>query len=183
VEQAKGILEDVRLDQPPAQSASPGAPPSGSDEIEARFKMTAIEPSAQAKQIIERVAAASGGAAQRGAGSPLVLPVPTRVAQAPPLGRDPFSFVTPPAPPRPAPAPASSPEKPFVPLEVKGIVSFPDGFLAIVNNQIVKVGDTVGGHRVERITENSVMLREPGVAPRTIELPNVPSAAPAAPRR
>ncbi len=70
-----------------------------------------------------------------------------------------------------------------MPLEVKGIVSFPDGFLAIVNNQIVKVGDMVSGYRVERIAENSVTLREPGVAPRTIELPNLLRTSPAAPRR
>jgi hypothetical protein len=66
---------------------------------------------------------------------------------------------------------------------VKGIVAFPGGFLAIVNNQIVKVGDTVSGHRVERISDKSVTLREPGGAPRAIELPELVSPLPAAPRR
>jgi hypothetical protein len=69
-------------------------------------------------------------------------------------------------------------------VALRGIVSFPDGFLAIVNNQIVKVGDTVTGYRVERITENSVTLSVPGAPPRTIELPELsPVPAPSAPKR
>jgi len=63
-------------------------------------------------------------------------------------------------------------------MEVKGIVSFPGGFLAIVNNQIVKVGDTVNGHRVERITDSAVVLREPDGGQRTETLPGL-GAAPA----
>ncbi len=187
VEQEKGLLEDMRLDVPPAQATQPGASSLSPDEVQARFKMAALELSTQAKQIIERAVAATGGTAQAAPRPPLALPVPTTVAQASPLGRDPFSFLTPPAPARPATgqgaATASAPEKPSVPVEVKGIVSFPDGFLAIINNQIVKVGDTVSGLRVERITENSVTLREPGAAPRTIELPDLLRAAPAPPRR
>jgi hypothetical protein len=58
-------------------------------------------------------------------------------------------------------------------MEVKGIVSFPGGYLAIVNNQIVKVGDTVSGHRVERITDNAVVLREPDGGQRTETLPGL----------
>jgi hypothetical protein len=183
VEQDKGILEDVRLDQLPATpSGGPQTALHAPDEIEARFKMTAIELSPQAKQIVERAAAAVG--AQKSALPPLALPIPSKtIAQAPPPGRDPFSFLTPPAPPRAAAGPASTPEKAMVPLDVKGIVSFPDGFLAIINNQIVKVGDTVSGHRVERITDNAVTLREPGVAPRMIELPGLPREAPVAPGR
>ena len=181
VEQEKGILEDVRLDIAPASvpTGPPGASPPP-DEVQARFKMTVLELSEQAKQVIERSVAASGGTAQAAAGPPLMLPVPTKTAQAVPLGRDPFLFLT---PPRPVPAPAgATPEKAAAPLDVKGIVGFPGGSLAIVNNQIVKVGDTVGGHRVERITENSVTLREPGGAPRTIDLPDI-VPPPAAPRR
>jgi hypothetical protein len=90
--------------------------------------------------------------------------------------------LTPPA--SPPTAGSTGPKPPPAALELKGIVSFPNGFLAIVNNQIVKVGDTVSGHRVERITEHAVTLREPGATtPRTIELPEIAPAAPAAPRR
>jgi hypothetical protein len=105
-------------------------------------------------------------------------------------GRDPFFFLTPPpivraggGPSAPGPEVAGAPPGPVVPLDVKGIVSFPDGFLAIVNNQIVKVGDTVSGHRVERITDDSVTLSEPGGSPRTVRLPELAPAAPAEPRR
>ncbi len=205
VEQEKGILEDLHLEPVPSPAGQPagplGAGPLAANEVQARFRMTAIELSAPAKRIVERTAASSGGAAQTQPGAPLVLPVPPRVAQAAPAGRDPFFFSAPPAPPAP-PRPATptspggpaapggpgvagapAPEKPRVPLDVKGIVSFPGGFLAIVNNQIVKVGDTVSGHRVERITESAVTLREPGASPFTIELPDLLGAAPAAPKR
>jgi hypothetical protein len=73
--------------------------------------------------------------------------------------------------------------KPEVLLELKGIVSFPGGYLAIVNNQIVKVGDTVSGHRVERITDNTVVFREPDGASRTVPLPDLVGGAPSGPRR
>ena len=62
-------------------------------------------------------------------------------------------------------------------------MAFPDGFLAIVNNQIVKVGDTVSGYRVARITENTVTFSMPGAPPRTIELPELAPAPPPAPPR
>ncbi len=57
------------------------------------------------------------------------------------------------------------------------------GTLAIVNNQIVKVGDTVSGYRVTRITEKSVILAAPAGPPLTIELPEMAPAAAAPPRR
>ena len=188
VEQDRGILEDVRVEAAPAAAGPPPGSRStpAADEVQARFKLAALELSPQAKVIIERTLAAGGKVAP---GSPLALPVPSAVTKAP-AGRDPFAFLTPPVPPRVAGGqvttgpgaagpPASGPQ-----LELKGIVSFPNGFLAIVNNQIVKVGDTVSGHRVERITENAVTLREPGATtPRTIELPEIAPAAPAAPRR
>jgi hypothetical protein len=185
VEQERGILEEVRLEPVPTTAGSPLA----ADEVQTRFKMAALELSAQARRIIERALAAGSASAQAGAAAPLALPVPRQTAQASPvLGRDPFAFLTPPAPPALPPALAAgqtpaAPAKPQASLEVKGIVSFPDGFLAIVNNQIVKVGDTVSGHRVERITENSVTLREPGASARTIELPDLLGGAPAVPRR
>jgi hypothetical protein len=189
VEQDRGILEDVRVEAAPATAGqSPGSRSApAADEVQARFKLAALELSPQAKVIIERTLAASGGVGKVAPGSPLALPVPSAATTAP-AGRDPFAFLTPPprvaggqattGPGAPGP-PASGPQ-----LELKGIVSFPNGFLAIVNNQIVKVGDTVSGHRVERITEHAVTLREPGATtPRTIELPEIAPAAPAAPRR
>ena len=48
----------------------------------------------------------------------------------------------------------------------------------------VKVGDTVNGLTVEKITDNAVTLREPGAATaRTVELPNLLGEPPAPPRR
>ena len=92
IERERGILEDVRLDLP-GQAGRIGAP---SEEVQARFKITALELSPDAKKIIERTLAASGG--QAGAGS-LGLPVPAvTVADASPLGRDPFYFRAPPPP-------------------------------------------------------------------------------------
>jgi hypothetical protein len=68
-------------------------------------------------------------------------------------------------------------------MELSAIVGFPGGYLAIINNQIVKAGDVVNGARIERITETSVSLREPDAPPRTIELPQLGAPPPAAPRR
>lgn len=179
IESEKGILEDVRLDLP-GQPARPAGGPSPADEVQARFKITALELSPEAKKILERALAASGG--QAAAGS-LGLPVPaTRVADASPLGRDPFYFIAPPPPTvvagrRPTEPPA--PPRPLAPMELKGIVGFPGGFLAILNDQIVKVGDMVAGSQVERITQDAVVVREPGGAPRTVVLPEiVPLARP-----
>ena len=78
------------------------------------------------------------------------------------------------------------PPKPEVVFELRGIVGFPGGQLAILNNQIVKVGDTVSGHRVERITDNNVVLRDaPKASTRTVPLPDLLGAAagPPGPRR
>ncbi|HEV8440496.1 MAG TPA: hypothetical protein VGT40_20595 [Methylomirabilota bacterium] len=181
VEQEKGILDDVRVELAPAPPGPPAASPANGHEVQARFKMAALELSPQAKQIVERAVAATGAGAQASAGLPLALSVPRKVAPGTPLGRDPFVFLKAPAPP-PRAAATAAPEKPAVPLDLKGIVGFPGGFLAIVNNQIVKVGDTVNGYRVERITENAVTLRERDGAPRTVELPELSPTAPA-PRR
>jgi len=52
-----------------------------------------------------------------------------------------------------------------------------------VNNQVVKTGDTVSGHEVVAITDSSVSLREPGAPARTLQLPELGSAPPTAPRR
>ena len=188
IEQDRGILEDVRMQAAPA---APGQPAPSSDEVQVNFNLVALEISPQGKTIMQQALTAAGGTAQALPGAPVALPVPTSV-QAKPPGRDPFAFLTPPAPRVPAgppgtPAASGPPAAPLPELALKGIVSFPDGFLAIVNNQIVKVGDTVSGYRVERITENSVSLTRPdavtGTTSRTIELPELAPAPAAAPRR
>jgi len=181
VEEGKGIVEDLRVLAAPTP---PGAVPV--EEVQASFKMAAVEISGGARQIVERAISAGRGTGPQGA-SPLALPVPARVAELGPLQRDPFFFESLPAAPRPGgPRVAGPPptEPPAGPIEVKGISSFPDGYLAIVNNQIVKVGDTVSGLRVEKITDNAVTLREPGASmAQTVELPNLLGQAPSAPRR
>jgi hypothetical protein len=177
VEQEKGILEEFRLEPAPQPSTLPPGAPRPPDEVRARFKLTSLELSPEAKLIINRTLAASG---QSGLGSALSLPVPTASAPVSPAGRDPFAFVASAPPPRPTGSTgADGSEGPLTPVDVKGIVSFPDGFLAIVNNQIVKVGDTVTGYRVEKITERSVTLRQPGGNARTVNLPDLAPLQPA----
>jgi hypothetical protein len=188
VEADRGIVEDVHIDAPPPALAGNPLPVAGTpaDEVQARFRLTALDLSPAARQILERVAAARGGAAGATA---LILPVPAGAP--PPLVRDPFAFPAgtvrvasrpgPAAPPAPGPAPVTAPAPP---IAVSGIVSFPEGYLAIVNDQIVKVGDTVSGHRIERITSTTVTVRHGRDEPRTLSLPELSiKPAPRAPRR
>jgi len=181
VEGQRGIIEDVRLEPAPgAATLPPGRPPGqpASEDVQARFRMTALELSPAARQILDRVRAAGRGSADNSA-----APLSTAMAE-PPLTRDPFAFVV-----AKTPAPvASRPPVPAVDrlpvaLSLSAIVSIPGGSLAIVNNQIVRVGDVVSGHRVESITDTAVSLREPGGPVRTIELPDLGAAPPAPPRR
>lgn len=179
VEVEKGILEDVSVRVPRSGSARP-------DEIEAHFKMTALELTPDARKVFDRAVAGAGPGPQGTAGS-LALPLPAEPGGAAPA-RDPFTFMAgtrrPPitaAPTGPGAPPPVEGERSDV--EVKGIFGFPGGFLAIVNNQIVKTGDTVAGYRVERITEGSVVLRERSGGTRVVTLPALPTAPPGAPRR
>ena len=171
IEAERGVLEDVRLEPappPPAGRAEPAAP--AVDEVQARFRMTALELAPASRRLVDR---ALGQAA---ASPPVLSP-----AAPAPLARDPFAFVVPAR--SAAPVPAPKPEKPPSPLELSAIVGFPGGSLAIVNNQVVKVGDVVSGHRVDAITDTTVTLTEPGAAPRTLQLPELGAAPPAPPRR
>jgi hypothetical protein len=68
-------------------------------------------------------------------------------------------------------------------MRVSGIVSYPGGALAILNEQIAKVGDSVNGHRVERIADTEVVLRRPDGGTRILPLPPLTAVAPPAPRR
>ena len=155
--------------------------------------MTALELTPDAQKVFERAVAASGAGRQR-ARRPVAGAAPARAAPAEvgSAARDPFTFVAgvrrPPPPagaarrpaaPRPA-APGGARRARAAPggFELKGIVAFPGGYLAIVNNQIVKAGDTVLGHRVERITEDSVLFREPGGGTRQVSLPGLTDGPP-----
>ena len=202
VESEKGILEDMVLEPVPTP---PNRPPS--DEVQARFKMTALELTPEAQKVFDRSLAAAGPApAPQAPGGPqLALAVPSNPAEVPATARDPFAFgpgkrvaaATGKAGPATsgsgkAGAPAAGrpgtgtpkPPKPEVAFELRGIVGFPGGQLAIVNNQIVKAGDTVSGWRVERITDNSVVVKDPSDGEtRTIPLPDLLGTAQAGPRR
>jgi hypothetical protein len=196
VESEKGILEDMVLEPAAKDDRALATGLVAADEVQARFKMTALELTPEARKVFDRSMAAAGPAPQ--APSPtapgLALPVPTKVAEGPESARDPFAFgaaaagrggkkpVVAAAKPG-APGGPPAPPKPEVVFEVKGIVSFPGGYLAVVNNQIVKVGDTVSGHRVERITDNSVVMRDPDGGSRTVPLPDLLSGSPSEPRR
>ena len=172
IEGERGILEDVRLEPAPAPlppAGRPGVPPPV-DEVHARFRVTALELSAPSKRLAER-ALGAGSAAPRSALMPPAA-----------LARDPFTFVVARAPATPA-LPGPRVEAPLAPLTLSAIVGFPGGYLAIVNNQVVKIGDVVSGHEVVAITDSSVSLREPGAPTRTLQLPELGSAPPAAPRR
>lgn len=184
VEREKGILEDMLLEGPTDGTAA-GAP--APDELKARFKMVALELTADAKRVLERAVAAAGGAGGPPAPA-LSLPVPARAGESA-RPRDPFTFAAAipgvkPVQPVPAGPPAPvEPPKPEPVIRVSGIVSYPGGAVAILNEQIVKVGDTVIGHRVERIADNEVVLQRPGGGTRILPLPPVTAVAPAAPRR
>jgi hypothetical protein len=189
VEAEKGILEDVTVTavKDAGRAGGPRA-----DEIEARFKMTALELTPDARKVFERAVAASGGAAAGVTSPSLALPLPATSAEVRSDARDPFATTTVMRRPAPsgggAPTPGTSPAGPSgegspVGLEVKGVVGFPGGYLAIVNNQIVKTGDTVLGHRVERIAEDGVVFREPGGGTRRVTLPGLADGPPGGPRR
>jgi hypothetical protein len=189
VEAEKGILEDVTVTAV-RDAGRPGGP--RADEVEARFKMTALELTPDARKVFERAVAARGGATAGTTAPSLALPLPVAPAEVGSDARDPFATTT--AMRRPAPSGAGTPSPVTSPagasggggpvgLELKGIVGFPGGHLAIVNNQIVKTGDTVLGHRVERIAEDAVVFREPGGGTRRVTLPGLADGPPGGPRR
>jgi len=184
VEREHGILEDVRVEPAPPPPGGRPRDAGSPDEVQARFRMTALELSAPAKRILDRALSADGKASSSPApGPPPALPPPPGVGAASPLTRDPFAFVAAKSPVAKGRSVAPASPTPAAPIELSAVVSFPGGSLAIVNNQIVKVGDTVSGHRVEKITDDSVSLRAPGAAPRTIQLPELGAAPPAPSRR
>lgn len=87
VERDKGILEDLRLE--PAPPARPGRPGDGlaPNEVQARFRLTALELSAPARRIVDHALAPDG----RAPASPAAGSTPGAGVGAP-LARDPFVF-------------------------------------------------------------------------------------------
>lgn len=181
VEAERGSLEDVRVEPAVTPAAGPSDGATGA-ELQARFRMTALELSPPAQRLLDRVLAAGPASSAPTAGTPPSAGAGTDVAAAP-ITRDPFSFVGRGPAPRTAPPAAAAVDRPPVALHLSAIMSVPGGNLAVINNQIVTVGDTVAGHRVETIREQSVTVREPGAPPRTLDLPELGAAPPAPPRR
>jgi hypothetical protein len=178
VERDGGLLEDVVLETP---QAKPGEE-SAADGLSAQFRLTTIEPSDDARQIMRRVLAASTKNPKFSLTS-LALPMETQVRATPDL-RDPFRFAQAPARRRhPATMTSTAVQAPptpvVVPLTVKGIVKFPGGAAAIVNDQIVQVGDVVEGRRVEEIANGRVVVHEPGGGSRSVPLAGFSSIPPA----
>jgi hypothetical protein len=177
VERDGGLLEDVVFELPPSKT---GESATGVEGLNAQFRLTTIEPSDDARQIMRRVLAASAKNPKFALTSALALPMDVQAQPAQSL-RDPFQFAEAPSRRRgpatvtamAAPSTAASPVPPppvVVPLAVKGIVKFPGGTVAIVNDQVVKVGDLVEGQRVEEIGNGRVVLHEPGSGLRSVPL-------------
>ena len=170
VENERGTLDNVTIEAqavqaPPAPPAGQQAPPRGSPEIQARFRVTALQLTQQARKIIEDTAKASGvRPGQPASTTGLSLPVPS----AAPESRDPFAFGA--SVDRPRQALGSVPRDVF---DLQGIVGFPGGHVAIVNNQIVRTGETMTGYTVEQITDTAVLLRRPDGTARRLSLPEI----------
>lgn len=165
VEREGGILEDVVLEVPQRKPGE-GA---GRDTVRAQFRLTTIEPSDDTRRIMERVLAATAKSSRSPLAVALTLPLEARPETTLQLLRDPFAFAE--APRRRGPAIAVAPAPPITPVSVKGIMKFPGGALAIVDDRVVKVGDVVNGRRVEQIVDGRIVLSEPGGGSRSILLP------------
>ncbi len=172
VENERGTLDNVVIEAQPAQApaaSGPGQAPQArvAPEVQARFRVTALQLTQQARKIIEDAAKASGVTPQPPISSTaLSLPVPTPGSET----RDPFVFAAPVD--RPRQAEGSVPRTAF---DLQGIVGFPGGHLAILNNQIVKPGEKITGYTVEHITDTAVLLRQPDGTPRKLSLPEIGS--------
>ncbi|MGH9369009.1 MAG: hypothetical protein ACRD3M_15195, partial [Thermoanaerobaculia bacterium] len=170
VENERGTLDNVAIEAqavqaPPAPPAGQQAPHRGNSEIQARFRVTALQLTQRARKIIEDAAKASGvPLGQLAPTTGLSLPVPSPVSEL----RDPFVFGAPVD--RSSQALGSVPRAAF---DLQGIVGFPGGHLAILNNQIVRTGEKMTGHTVEHITDTAVLLRQPDGTPRRLSLPDI----------
>jgi len=174
VEGERGTLDNVSVEAQALQAPAPAQqgqapPPRPTPEILAKFRVTALQLTQQARKIIEDAAKASGVSLTPPSGSSgLALPVPTAASEF----RDPFAFGGPVD--RPRMAEGSVPRAAF---DLQGIVGFPGGHLAIVDNQIVRTGEKVKGYTVEHITDTAVLLRQPDGTPRRLSLPDIGAVA------
>jgi len=174
VENERGTLDNVAIEAQAAQAASPAPPgqapqPRVSPEILAKFRVTALQLTQQARKIIEDAAKASGiSLAPQTPLTGLSLPVPSAASEF----RDPFAFGAPVD--RPRMAEGSVPRAVFA---LQGIVGFPGGHLAILNNQIVRTGEKMAGYTIEHITDTAVLLRQPDGTPRRVSLPDIGAVA------
>lgn len=174
VETERGTLDNVSVEAQATQAPAPPQPgqapqPRVSPEILAKFRVTAVQLTQQARKIIEDAAKASGVSLTPPAPSAgLSLPVPTPASQF----RDPFAFGGPVD--RPRQAERSVPRAAF---DLQGIVGFPGGRLAILNNQIVRTGEKMAGYTIEHITDTAVLLRQPDGTPRRLSLPDIGAVA------
>ena len=170
VESERGTLDNVVIEaQAPLTPATPAAgqaaPPRPTPEVQAKFRVTALQLTQQARSIIEKAAKASGvSLTPPTSATGLSLPVPSTASET----RDPFAFGAPVD--RPRQAEGSVPRAAF---DLQGIVGFPGGHLAIVNNQIVKPGEKMAGYTIEHITDTAVLLRQPDGTPRRLSLPEI----------
>jgi hypothetical protein len=170
VENERGTLDNVVIEALPAQAPPPPAPgqpppPRVSPEVQARFRVTALQLTQQARKIIEDAVKASGMTPlPQPSSTGLSLPVPSPGSEF----RDPFVFAAPVDRPRQADSGV-----PRVAFDLQGIVGFPGGHLAILNNQIVKAGEKMSGYTVEHITDTGVLLRQPDGTPRKLSLPEI----------
>jgi len=165
VEREGGILEDIVLE---VAQRKPGEG-AGRDTVRAQFRLTTIEPSDDTRRIVERVLAATAKSSRSPLAAALTLPLEARAETTLLALRDPFKFAE--APRRSGPAIAVAPAPPpIAPVSLQGIMKFPGGALAIVDQQIVKVGDVVNGRRVEEIVDGRIVLSEPSGGSRSIPL-------------
>lgn len=170
VENERGTLDNVVIETQAAQAPAalqPGqAPqPRGSSEIQAKLRVTALQLTQRARKVIEEATKASGVSLSH-AVSPtgLSLPVPSAASGS----RDPFAFSAPLE--RPRQAAASVPRAVF---DLQGIVGFPGGYLAILNNQIVRTGEKMADFTIEQITDTAVLLRQTDGTSRRLLLPDI----------
>jgi hypothetical protein len=171
VERGGGILDEVVLEVVRAKAGGDA----GSDAIRAQFRLTTLEPSEDTRRIMDRVVAASAKTPKVSLVAALTRVSETR-AEAPPAPlRDPFKYIEAPRRRSPGPVlargPAAAPDvPPSAPVAVRGIVKFPGGALAIVNDQIVKVGDMVAGRRVHEIVDGKVVFTDATSGPTSVPL-------------
>jgi len=166
VEREGGILEDIVLE---VAQRKPGEG-AGRDTVRAQFRLTTIEPSDDTRRIVERVLAATAKSSRSPLAAALTLPLEARAATTLMSLRDPFKFAEAPRRSGPAIAVAPAPPPPIATVSLQGIMKFPGGALAIVDQQIVKVGDVVNGRRVEEIVDGRIVLSEPSGGSRSIPL-------------